>query len=123
MDFVFGIIAVAGLVALLWFVRKAYRNWIQDEPEPPTGFTLGTLRALHKKGQLTTAEFEAAKGMIIEGARKAATAIPPNKNFQPKGVGFTGGFPVKPSYDPPTIDPYRDVEQDRSGQDPQRDPR
>lgn len=100
----FAIIALAILVVGLYAVRKAYQKWAADDYSAPAGFTLGDLRDMRKKGQISEAEFERAKGMIIAGAKKAAEAIPANKDFKPKGVGFTGGFPVEPIQQKPPRD-------------------
>jgi hypothetical protein len=94
---VIGLISILVFIIALWLVRKAYRVWTQEEPGSPTGFTLGDLRDMRKKGQISEAEYERAKEAIVAAAKRPTT--PPPKapeigNFQPKRVGFTGGFPV-----------------------------
>jgi hypothetical protein len=98
-----GLGAILVFIIALWFVRKGYRAWAREDIGPPGGFTLGDLRDMRKKGQVSEEEYERAKAKIVEAAKRAATA-PPKKvteipGFQPKRTGFTGGFPVE-SVDP-----------------------
>ena len=94
-----GILIVAGLLVLFWFVRKAFINWYGEEAGPTTGFSMGDLRDMRKRGQISEYEFERAKAMVIDSAKRAAAAPPPKsplKDFQAKGINITGGFPVQP---------------------------
>jgi hypothetical protein len=99
-----GILFVAALLVAFWYARKAFVNWYSDEDSAPsTGFSMGDLRAMRKQGKISEEEFERAKAMVIDSAKRAAAAPVPKKpltGFQAKGVGFTGGFPVEP-VDPP----------------------
>lgn len=56
-------------------------TWVKKwSSEPDTvggvGFTLGELRQLHASGQMTDAEFEKAKGMLLGAAKEAAAKQP-----------------------------------------------
>ncbi|HEV7298217.1 MAG TPA: SHOCT domain-containing protein [Tepidisphaeraceae bacterium] len=98
----FGIVIVVGLLALFWFARKAFISWYGEEQGATSGFSMGDLRDMRKRGQISEAEFERAKAMVIDSAKRAAAAPPPKaplKDFQAKGINFTGGFPIEPRDD------------------------
>jgi hypothetical protein len=69
------------LIAIIFAAFLAYaqfKRWMR-EPEQSsssTGFTLADLRALHREGKMTDAEFEMAKTRILGVAKKAADAMP-----------------------------------------------
>ena len=67
------ILGVAGLYIVLW-VRK----WLKDEDDEPAGigFTLGDLRNLHRKGEITDEEFERARSQMLSGAKAMAEKLP-----------------------------------------------
>ncbi|WP_428939457.1 hypothetical protein [Fontivita pretiosa] len=71
---VFGLLLILGLVALLWFARKALLGWIQQDPSATSsaGFTLADLRALHRSGKMTDAEYELAKAQVVKRVQAAA---------------------------------------------------
>jgi hypothetical protein len=50
------------------------KKWMQadDDEAEPIGFTLGDLRRMHKRGQLTDAEFETARTQMIAATKRAA---------------------------------------------------
>jgi len=59
---------VAGFVAVAQVKRRLMRH---EDPSGP-GFTLSDLRALHRSGKMTDAEFEKAKEVVVAAAKKAA---------------------------------------------------
>lgn len=63
-------LVVCAFVGVLWI-----RKWMKadDLPSGSTGFGLSELRALHRRGQLTDAEFERARDKITSAA-KAVTS-------------------------------------------------
>jgi hypothetical protein len=114
------ILAIIGCMVLLWYVRKAFRQWNESvDSAPPKGFTLGDLRDMRKKGQITEAEYERARAMIVD-ATKRQPAVPPKPTrpagpldkiidaerraeSRPQHGRPTGGFPVvEPDHRPPT---------------------
>lgn len=63
---------VAGFLLASWV-----RNRVRQTDEPASsGFSLGELRELHRKGQLTDAEFERAKQKLVGMLRKDPPARP-----------------------------------------------
>jgi len=114
---IFGVIGIVGLAVLLWYVRKTWQSWNEENTSaaPSTGFTLGDLRDMRKKGQITEVEYERAKAMIVDNAKRVAsntkTARPTGglgaiieaeqlKQTDPRNG--TGGFPVTERKRPPT---------------------
>jgi hypothetical protein len=67
------VIVVAGLYVVLWV-----RRWLQEDNGEPggIGFTLGDLRALHRKGEITDEEFERARTQMLAGAKAMAEKLP-----------------------------------------------
>ena len=66
---------VVGLIIAAFVVVIQVRRRLNQADDPTsggTGFTLADLRQLHKSGQMTDAEFEAAKSKIVEAARRAS---------------------------------------------------
>jgi hypothetical protein len=65
---------VAVVVVGLVVVSQVKRRLAADDRDKgqPGGFTLSDLRDMHKSGQMSDEEFERAKGMIIDAARRAA---------------------------------------------------
>ena len=60
---------------VLGFVAVSYvRKWVKDDAEPDKGpgFTLGDLRRMHAKGQMTDEEFERARAQMIAATQRAA---------------------------------------------------
>ena len=101
------ILIVAGLLVGFYYARKAFIHWYGDDDNgaggTATGFSIADLRDMRRQGKITEEEFERAKAMVIDSAKRAATHTAPAKplsGFQSKGVGFTGGFPVEPSQPP-----------------------
>jgi len=66
-------LVLIGLI-LVGFVAASVvkRRLSQPQNAPSAGFTLSDLRALHKSGQMTDAEFERAKEAIVGAARRDA---------------------------------------------------
>ena len=73
-DLIPWLIALVGLVVLaaivILVVRRAFRD---SDSTGVDGFTLHGLKQLHKSGELTTAQYEAAKAATIARVRKAAS--------------------------------------------------
>jgi hypothetical protein len=69
------VVTVALLGVLAWYRRRMR----EEDLESPEDFTLGSLRALHKEGKLSTEEFERAKARVValSQAKKAAPSEPP----------------------------------------------
>lgn len=72
------LLAVAGiavlaivLVAVALVVRKKYMNQ-QSDASQGTGFTLSDFRRMHREGQLSDAEYEAAKASLLAHTRAAS---------------------------------------------------
>ena len=59
---------VAGFVAVAQVKKRLMRS--EDATGP--GFTLSDLRALHRAGKMSDAEFEKAKEVVVTAAKKAA---------------------------------------------------
>ncbi|HZZ45241.1 MAG TPA: hypothetical protein VFE58_20050 [Tepidisphaeraceae bacterium] len=77
------VLIVFGYLAVNW-VKK----WLKEtEMGPAGGFTLGDLRELHRNGQMTDVEFERAKLMIVDAAKKAASRQAPPKQPPPGPPG------------------------------------
>jgi hypothetical protein len=103
-DIVFGsimllAIVVAGAYFAMWLRRRIWGSDDDGIPVPPSGFTLGDLRQLHKNGQLSDAEFERAKEKVVESAKRAMLAKPVGRQKQTLGLDQAlggRGFPVTP---------------------------
>jgi uncharacterized membrane protein len=61
------------VVLVLFAAVVMIKRWLR-KPEDlmPGGFTLGDLRDLHRRGEMTDDEFERARAQIVESTRKAA---------------------------------------------------
>src|SRR5437773_11905049 len=61
-----------------WFLVVRVRRWLKDEPgvTEGIGFTLGDLRALHRRGEISDEQFEKAKAKIVQGTQIIADKIP-----------------------------------------------
>jgi hypothetical protein len=60
---------------VLGFVAVSYvRKWVKDDEvsDKGPGFTLGDLRRMHAKGQMTDEEFEKARAQMIAATQRAA---------------------------------------------------
>ncbi|QQE11877.1 SHOCT domain-containing protein [Planctomycetota bacterium] len=70
-----GIIIVAAIILgiIAAFIRKMY---YRDNSSGGVGYTLGDLRELHKKGELSDEEFNAAKSLIIAQGKAALQDSP-----------------------------------------------
>src|SRR2546423_14783720 len=76
---IFRSLVLIGLIVAGAYSVLRLRRWLKEEddaPAPPTGFTLDDLRELNRRGEMTDAEFERAKGQILAGARAAAGKRP-----------------------------------------------
>ena len=73
------ILCIAGLLVGFWYARKAFADWYgEDESGPTAGFSIGDLRDLRRQGKISEEEFERTKAMVIDSAKRAASA-PPKK--------------------------------------------
>lgn len=71
-----GSLALIIILIVLFGALMAYRRWLNtDDTNGSEGFTLSDLRRLHKAGQMTDAEYEKAKAVLI-GSIKAAAEKP-----------------------------------------------
>jgi len=68
-------------------VAQVKKRLVRPEDPSSTGFTLADLRALHREGKMTDAEFEKAKQVILVAAAKA-TLEPPRR--EPTAQGKKG---------------------------------
>jgi hypothetical protein len=76
---VFGWSLVLIVLVVLAFVGILYiRKWMKadDEPTGGTGFGLGELRAMHRRGQLSDEEFERAREKITSAAKAVTSQMP-----------------------------------------------
>lgn len=71
--------AVGGFLLVAWVGRMVRRP-----PSDAGGFTLGDLRELHAAGDLTDAEFQAARDALVAKVKKQATTVG-------KGAPYTPG--------------------------------
>lgn len=59
-------------VVLGFYAVAKVKHWAKkDDDEPAAGFSLGDLRALHRSGKLSAEEFEKAKALIVDAAKRA----------------------------------------------------
>lgn len=85
------IAVVAGAIVVLW----ARRSLLSDrEPGGAGGLSLHELRQLRARGELTEAEFEAAKAVVIGSSGRAAG--PPDR---PQRGGTPGERRAAPGFD------------------------
>lgn len=66
------VILIGLLVAAFIAVAQIKKRMIGNEDFSGGGFTLGDLRALHRAGKMTDAEFEKAKQAILDAMKRAA---------------------------------------------------
>lgn len=75
------------LIVLLLLMAGAIawlrRGMAAQDQSPTRGFTLGDLRELHRTGKMTDAEFEAAKGLILQDLKQAKTPEKQNRTSNP----------------------------------------
>ena len=71
------------LVVLLLACFAGYtllRRWMRPtdtSDESARGFTLSDLRAMHRRGELSDAEYEATRSQMLGAAKRAADRLPP----------------------------------------------
>src|SRR5688500_3986117 len=65
------------IIVGFWGVLRL-RRWLKEDDTEPggIGFTLGDLRAMHKRGEITDEEFERARNQMLDGARAMAAKLP-----------------------------------------------
>jgi hypothetical protein len=64
--------AFMGVMYLRRWVMDDGSGGTSDEDKAKLGFTLGDLRLMHQRGQLTDAEFETARAQMIAATQRAA---------------------------------------------------
>jgi hypothetical protein len=64
--------AFMGVMYLRRWVMDDGSGTTSDEDKAKLGFTLGDLRRMHQRGQLTDAEFETARTQMIAATQRAA---------------------------------------------------
>jgi hypothetical protein len=95
MEFVVGLMLIAGLGALLWWVFTHFRAWMNQTTTDVTGagFTMADLRDLHRGGHMSDEEFERAKSQLVQGyaaaAQKSAKPENPAPSNSPRRPGPT----------------------------------
>ncbi len=72
------IASIVGFWAALWIRKRA----LGDAETSDEGLTLGALRTMHNRGELTDEEFEAARAAIVSRA-----GLDPDKARSPLGPG------------------------------------
>ena len=72
-------VVIVGFVLVSWVRRKLTTP---DEPAGGIGFSLGDLREMHRKGQISDEEFERAKTKMTAAMKAAAERKQPSA---PKG--------------------------------------
>ena len=66
-------VVLIGLVVAGFAVAMHVKKRLMETSDPRSaGFTLSDLRALHREGKMSDAEFEKAKGAVVEAAKRAA---------------------------------------------------
>jgi hypothetical protein len=71
-------VVLIGLVlAAFVAVAQVKKRLVRPDDPTSTGFTLADLRALHREGKMTDAEFEKAKQVIVVASAKATRPSPP----------------------------------------------
>ena len=80
---VWSLILIGVIIASFYAVMRL-RRWLKEEDiaEGSVGFTLSDLRELHRRGDMTTEEFEKAKSQML-AAGKAATSKMPHPLARP----------------------------------------
>ena len=70
-------IILMGLVIAAMYGVMRLRRWLKsDAVEGGIGFTLGDLRAMHRRGEITDEEFERARAQMLMGAKEMASKLP-----------------------------------------------
>jgi len=67
------LLVLVALLVLGFVAVVRVKRWV-TKPDEPTGggFTLSDLRALHRSGKMSAEEFEKAKAIILDAAKRAA---------------------------------------------------
>ena len=84
------VVLIGLLVAAFIAVAQIKKRMIGNDDFSGGGFTLGDLRALHRAGKMSDAEFEKAKAAILEGIKRAAERQAQAKAKRPPGAGGRG---------------------------------
>ena len=114
--------AFMGVMYLRRWVMDDGGGAASDEDKSKLGFTLGDLRRMHQRGQITDAEFETARAQMIAATQRAAdrAAEAAKEAAKQRGGGVTdidelrararrnreaGGGPPGPTPPPPPSPP------------------
>jgi hypothetical protein len=66
-------VVLIGLVVAGFAIAMQVKKRLMEPSDPRSaGFTLSDLRALHREGKMSDAEFEKAKGAVVAAAKRAA---------------------------------------------------
>ena len=69
-------VLMIGLVLICFVaVAQVKKRLFRSDDTLSAGFTLADLRALHRSGQMSDAEFEKAKEAVVAAARRAAERL------------------------------------------------
>src|SRR3954467_15884260 len=85
-DVILWSLLLIGLIVAGWLTVWQVKRRLQktDDGLGPSGFTLSDLRRLHKSGQMSDEEFEKAKAVVFDAARRVAARVwlcPPGQAF------------------------------------------
>jgi hypothetical protein len=72
------IVLIALVIGGMYAVLRL-RRWLKSDDDDGgggIGFTLSDLRALHRRGEITDAEFEKARAQMLSGAKEMASKLP-----------------------------------------------
>ena len=71
-------LVLIGFLVLMFVVVTFIRRRLREDDTPTTGpaFTLGDLRDLHKRGQMTDDEYARAKAALVAATKTAPTVAP-----------------------------------------------
>jgi hypothetical protein len=69
-----------GLLFAGFYAISRLRRWLNEDDDAPSakiGFTLGDLRELHRRGEMTTEEYEKAKNQMLAAGKSMTKGIDP----------------------------------------------
>ena len=65
------VVLIAVVVTAFVLLAQVKRRLVKPDDSLSAGFTLSDLRALHRSGKMSDAEFERAKGAVVAAAKRA----------------------------------------------------
>lgn len=82
---IFWSLVLMGVLIALFVVTIKIRRWSNQTTQDTAGqgFTLSSLREMHRQGQISDEEFERAKARIVAGARRSILERPDSKTGDP----------------------------------------